>query len=125
VLLDSTTLPTALCIGCQVASFTLLENAMVIGIIIGWIVIGLIVGFIAGKVVNLHGDDPRLGTGVACGGAVIAAALYSVISGAGMSAWHPMVLLSAAIGAAVAAVVWHMVRSRFVSREAYTTRQSY
>ena len=98
---------------------------MVIGIIVGWLVIGLIVGFIAGKVVNLHGDDPRLGIGVACGGAIVAAVLYTVVSGAGISAWHPMVLVSAAIGAAVAAIVWHMIRSRFVSREAYTTRQSY
>jgi uncharacterized membrane protein YeaQ/YmgE (transglycosylase-associated protein family) len=98
---------------------------MVIGIIIGWIAIGLIVGFIAGKVVDLHGDDPRLGTAVACGGAVVVAALYSLISGAGVSAWHGAALASAAIGAAVAALVWHLVRSRFVSREAYTTRRSY
>ena len=98
---------------------------MVIGIIIGWIAIGLIVGFIAGKVVDLHGDDPRLGTAVACGGAVLVAGLYSAISGAGVSAWHGWALASAAIGAAVAALVWHLVRSRYVSREAYTTRQSY
>ena len=98
---------------------------MVIGIIVGWIVIGLIVGFIASKVVNLRGDDPRLGMGVACGGAVVVATLYTMISGAGMSAWHPLVLVFAAIGAAAAVLGWHMVRSRYVSRESYTTRQSY
>jgi len=97
---------------------------MIIGII-GWIVIGLIVGFIATKVVDLHGDDPRLGFGVACGGAIVAAALYTMISGAGVSAWNPWSLLFAAIGAVAAVVTWHAVRSRYVSRESYTTRRSH
>jgi uncharacterized membrane protein YeaQ/YmgE (transglycosylase-associated protein family) len=98
---------------------------MIIGIIVGWIAIGLVVGLIASKFVDLHGDDPRLGFGVACGGAVVAAALYSIISGAGVSAWHGWALLFAVMGAAGAAVAWHLVRSRFVSRESYTTRRSY
>jgi uncharacterized membrane protein YeaQ/YmgE (transglycosylase-associated protein family) len=97
---------------------------MIVGII-GWIVMGLIVGFIATKVANLHGDDPRLGFGVACGGAIIAAALYTMISGAGVSAWNLWSLLFATIGAVVGVVTWHAVRSRYVSREAYTTRRSY
>jgi hypothetical protein len=98
---------------------------MIIGIIVGWIAIGLIVGFIASKVVDLHGDDPRLGFGVASGGAIVAAALYSIISGAGVSAWHGWALAFAAMGAAGAVVAWHLVRSRYVSRESYTTRRSY
>jgi uncharacterized membrane protein YeaQ/YmgE (transglycosylase-associated protein family) len=97
---------------------------MIVGII-GWIVVGLIVGFIATKVVDLRGDDPRLGFAVACGGAIVAAALYTMISGAGVSAWNVWSILFAAIGAGAAVVTWHMVRSRYVSREAYTSRKSY
>jgi len=97
---------------------------MILGII-GWIVVGLVVGFIATKVVDLHGDDPRLGPAVACGGAIVAAALYTMISGAGVSAWNVWSILFAAIGAVVGVVIWHVVRSRYVSREAYTTRRSY
>src|SRR5690348_9799579 len=93
----------------------LLENTMIVGII-GWIVIGLIVGFIATKVVDLRGDDPRLGFAVASGSAIVAAALYTMISGAGVSAWNPWSLLLAAIGAVAGVVTWHAVRSRYVSR---------
>jgi len=101
-----------------------LENMMILGII-GWIVIGLIVGFIATKVVDLHGDDPRLGSAVACGGAILMATLYTLISGAGVSAWNIWSIAFAAIGAIAGVITWHLVRSRFVSREAYTTRRSY
>ena len=97
---------------------------MILGIL-GWIVIGLIVGFIATKLVDLHGDDPRLGFGVACGGAIVMAALYTMISGAGVSAWNVWSILFAAVGAVAGVVTWHVVRSRYVSREAYTTRRSY
>ena len=97
---------------------------MILGIF-GWIVVGLIVGFIATKVVDLHGDDPRLGPAAACGGAIVAASLYTMISGAGVSAWNVWSILCAAIGAIAAVVTWHVVRSRSVSREAYTTRRSY
>jgi uncharacterized membrane protein YeaQ/YmgE (transglycosylase-associated protein family) len=125
VLSDSAVLPIATCSGSGVEPIALLENTMLIGIIIGWIVIGLIAGFIATKFVDLHGDDPRLGYAVACGGAVVAAALYSMISGAGVSAWNVWALLFAAIGAVAGIVTWHGVRSRYVSRESYTTRKSY
>lgn len=97
---------------------------MLIGII-GWIVIGLIVGFIATKVVNLRGDDPRLGIAVAAGGAIVVAWLYSLISGAGVTAWNPWSLMFAAIGAVIAVVTWHGVRSRYVSHARYTPRSSY
>ena len=62
---------------------------------------------------------------VACGGAIVAAALYTMISGAGVSAWNVWSLLFATIGAVAGAVTWHTVRARYVSREAYTTRRSY
>ena len=97
---------------------------MLIGII-GWIAVGLLVGFIATKAVDLHGDDPRLGAVAACGGAIVAAILYTVISGAGVSAWNLWSILFAALGAVAAVVTWHAVRSRYVSRESYTRRSSY
>ena len=98
---------------------------MIILGILGWIVIGLIVAYIATKVVDLHGDDPRLGSAVACGGALVMATLYSMISGAGVSAWNWWSMVFALIGAIAGVLTWHVVRSRYVSREAYTTRRSY
>ena len=93
--------------------------------LVGWVVIGLIVGFIVSKVLDLHGDDPKLGIAVAGVGAVVGGILYSVISGVEVSAFNPWSILSAAVGAGAGAAVWHGVRSRYVSRAAYTTRRSY
>src|SRR3954453_23196582 len=97
---------------------------MLLGII-GWIVVGCVVGFVASKMINLRGDDPRLGIGVAAGGAILAGALYSMFSGNGVSAWNPRCSAVAAGGAVVGAAVWHGVRSRYVSNERQTTRSSY
>ena len=97
---------------------------MIFGII-GWIVIGLLVGYIATKVVDLRGDDPRLGLAVACGGAVVAAVLHSAISGTQVSAWNLWSILFAAMGAVAGVVAWHAVRSRYVSHAPYTRRSSY
>jgi uncharacterized membrane protein YeaQ/YmgE (transglycosylase-associated protein family) len=97
---------------------------MLIGIV-GWIVVGVVVGFIATKVVNLRGDDPRLSIAVAAGGAILAGALYSMISGAGVSAWNAWSLIFAAIGALAGAATWHAVRSRYISHARYTPRSSY
>jgi uncharacterized membrane protein YeaQ/YmgE (transglycosylase-associated protein family) len=98
---------------------------MVFLTIVEWLAVGLVVGFVAGKLVNLHGDDPRLGAVAATGGAVVAAAIYTFFSGAGMAGWQPWGLTCAAGGAVAGAVAWHAVRSRYVSRDAYTTRRSY
>ena len=97
---------------------------MIFGIV-GWILVGLLVGFIASKVVDLRGDDPLFGMGAAIGGALVSAILYTLISGAGVSAWNPWSLLWAAVGAAAAVTAYHAVRSRYVSREAYSRRSSY
>src|SRR5437868_14594672 len=97
---------------------------MLLGII-GWIVVGLVVGFVASKMINLRGDDPRLGIGVAAGGAILAGALYSVFSGNGVSGWNPWCSVGAALGAILGAAVWHGVRARYVSNERQTTRTSY
>ena len=96
---------------------------MILGII-GWVVLGLIVGFVATKVVDLHGEDPRLGVAVTAGAAVVAGILYALLSGNGVAAWDPWGLLFAAIGAVVGAVAWHAVRSRYVSRDRYVPRSS-
>ena len=98
---------------------------MVILAIFEWIVVGLVVGFIASKLVNLHGDDPKLGMFTALAGAVVAAALYTYFSGAGIDAWRPWALVWAAAGAAAGAIAWHAIRSRSISRERYVPRRSY
>ena len=97
---------------------------MILGVV-GWIVVGIIIGFIASKIVNLRGDDPRLSIGVAVGGAIVAAALYSIIAGASVTAWNPRSILFAGLGGVVGAVTWHAVRSRYISRERYVPRRSY
>ena len=93
--------------------------------LLGWVIIGAIVGFVVSKAINLRGDDPRLGIGVAAGSAVLAGVAYAVIRGAGVSAFDPWALLCAAVGAALGLLIWHGVRSRYVSRAAYTRRSSY
>ena len=93
--------------------------------LLGWVVLGLIVGFVASKFVNLRGDDPRFGIGVAALGAVVAGAAYSIISGDGVSPWNLWSLIFAAAGAVVGAVAWHAVRSRSISKAPYTHRSSY
>jgi len=93
--------------------------------ILSWLVVALLVGFIASKVVDLHGDDPRLGIAAACGGTIFAAVLYTLLSGSGVSAWNHRGLVMAAIGAVVGVVTWHIVRSRSISHESHTRRSSY
>jgi uncharacterized membrane protein YeaQ/YmgE (transglycosylase-associated protein family) len=97
---------------------------MILGIL-GWLIVGLIVGFVASKVINLRGDDPKLGTAAACGGALVMGVLYTLISGVAVRPWNIWSLLSALIGAVVAVAVWHGVRARFVSHDVQTVRRSY
>lgn len=93
--------------------------------ILGWLVVGTIIGFIASKLVNLHGDDPRAGVIVAALGALVLGFVYTIISGAGVTAFNVVSLLFAAIGAAAGSTVWHLVRSKFVSRKPQSIRRSY
>src|SRR5687767_3743228 len=97
---------------------------MLLGIL-GWIVVGVVVGLVAAKCVNLRGDDPRFGIAVAVGSAVVAGILYSLISGAGVTAFNVWGLLSALLAAVVGVVIWHLVRSRYISHDRYVPRQSY
>ncbi len=89
-----------------------------------WIVVGLIIGFVASKIIK-SSDDPGLGILVVAGSALVVAGVYSFFEGYAVSVFTVRVLMSAAIGAAVGAVIWHAVRSRFVSHEPQTTRRSY
>jgi uncharacterized membrane protein YeaQ/YmgE (transglycosylase-associated protein family) len=98
---------------------------MVFLAIVEWVVVGLVVGFLASRVVNLHGDDPRLGMFTATGVAIVAAAVYTYFSGAGMGAWRPLTLACAAAGALAGAIGWHVVRSRSISHDSYVPRSSY
>jgi hypothetical protein len=114
----------ALCVG-RHERFALLEKHMFIAGIVSWIAVGLLVGFIVSKFLDLHGDDPRLGFAVAAGSAVVVATSYTIISSAPVSPWNLWCLIFGSIGAGVGVTVWHLVRSRYVSRESYTRRSSY
>ena len=94
-------------------------------VIASWIVTGLLVGFLGSKVVNLRGDDPKLGLGAAAAGALVAGILYAALGESGVGTWSWWGILYAAVGAAVAVVVWHAVRSRSISHERYVPRSSY
>ena len=94
-------------------------------VIVSWIVAGLLVGFVVSKMVNLRGDDPKLGIGAAAAGAFGAGVLYATLGETGVGAWSWWGLLYAAAGATVAVVGWHLVRSRSISHERYVPRSSY
>jgi hypothetical protein len=98
---------------------------MVIAGVFGWIVTGLLVGFIVSKIVNLRGDDPKLGIAVAAIAGLLAGIIYTVRSGAGVAGFSPWCILTVAITALVAVIVWHLIRSRTVSHDQQTVRRSY
>ena len=94
-------------------------------VLFSWLVAGLVVGFVANKVVNLRGDDPKIGLGAAVGGALLAGVLFAVIGDTGTEAWSWWGFTLAALGATAGAVAWHAVRSRSISHAGYTRRSSY
>ncbi len=98
---------------------------MIIVGIFGWIVAGLIVGFIVSKIVNLRGDDPKLGIAVAAIAGVLGGIVYTIRSGAGVVGFNVWCMLTVAICALVAVIIWHLVRSRSVSRDQQSVRRSY
>ena len=98
---------------------------MIIVGIFGWIVTGIIVGFIVSKFVNLRGDDPKLGIAVAAVAGLLGGIVYTVRSGLGVVAFNLWCILTVAICALVAVIVWHLIRSRSVSREQQSVRRSY
>ena len=90
-----------------------------------WIAAGLLVGFVATKIVNLRGDDPKLGVGAAAAGGLVAGILYAALGDTGVGTWSWWGLLYAAAGATVAVVGWHLIRSRSISHGRYVPRSSY
>ena len=94
-------------------------------VILSWIAAGLVVGFIASRVVNLRGDDPRLGIGAAAIGAVVAGVIYSVVTGTSIATWTLGSFITAAVVALLTVVAWHLIRSRTISHERYVPRSSY
>lgn len=98
---------------------------MLLAALLLWLFIALVVGLIANKLVDLHGDDPRLAIGTAAAGALVAGIFYLVLGPEGARGWDRWCLLYVTAAAAVAVAVWHLVRSRYVSREHQTSRRSY
>ena len=94
-------------------------------VIATWIATGLLVGFIASKLVNLRGDDPRLGLLAGAVGGLGAGFLFGFFGETGVTAWSWWGVVFAAAGGAVAVLAWHLVRSRTISRARYVPRSSY
>jgi len=84
---------------------------MLIGIA-GWAIVGAVVGFVCSKLVDLRGDDPRLGIALAGVGGVVGGWLYSLLSGSPVVFFNIWSLLCAGAAALLVAVAWHIVRSR-------------
>jgi uncharacterized membrane protein YeaQ/YmgE (transglycosylase-associated protein family) len=92
--------------------------------IIGWIVLGTAVAFIASKVVDLRGDDPRLGIALGAAAGLIGGWLYSLFSGSPVTTFNIWSLLCAAFAAAIAVTIWHIIRRRRPYKQP-TVRRSY
>ena len=101
-----------------------LEKSMPLVVIGSWLVVGLLIGFIASKIVT-SSDGPAFGVLVAIGSALVVGATCSIVGGDGLSIFTFKALISAAIGGAAGAAVWHAVRSKFASHEPQTVRRSY
>ena len=98
---------------------------MFFAVLLSWVAAGLVVGFVASKIVNLRGDDPRFGIFAAVLGAVVTGVVYSLVTGSSVNLWTLWGNVYAAVGALVAVVAWHAVRSRSISHEKQTARRSY
>jgi len=88
---------------------------MIVAIIV-WIVLGLIISLVVTRFVNVRNDDPRVGVVVGVAGAVICGGLYSVIRGAGGTAFDLWSLLFAGLGTFVGLAIWHVKRWRAAFR---------
>lgn len=93
--------------------------------LLGWLAVGVLVGFIVSKVVNLRGDDPKLGIIAAIVGSLVGAITYRWASGVETRAWNSRSVFTAALGSLVGVILWHVVRSRTISHESRTVRRSH
>jgi uncharacterized membrane protein YeaQ/YmgE (transglycosylase-associated protein family) len=96
---------------------------MLIGLF-GWILCGVIPGFIASKIVNLHGDDPRLGMAIGGVGGLAGGWLYCFFTGLPITSFNLMSLFFALVAALAGMAIWYLIRARGV-HETPTFRRSY
>ena len=97
---------------------------MLLGLI-GWLAIGLILGFIVSKVLDLHGDDPNLGIGVAAGSADHRRRRLYVVQRRRRERVECMEHAVCRHRRDRRPVLWHGIRSRYISRTPQTRRRSY
>jgi hypothetical protein len=96
---------------------------MLLGIF-GWIACGVALGFNFSKLINLHGDDPRIGIGMSAVAGGIGGLLYSLISRSAIVGFNLWSLIFAAASATVVLTIWHVIRSR-ATYDRPSVRRSY
>ena len=89
-----------------------------------WIVVGLIIGWIATLFVDLRGDQPLIGILAGVAGAIVGGLLGVFMLGGVWGTWSVYDLLWAAVGAAIAAALYHGIRSKSISREPVSDHRS-
>lgn len=94
-------------------------------VIISWVVLGLIVGFAASKIVNLRGDEPLIGILAALSGAIVAGLIFKFRAVEPYEAWTAGNAIWTVAGAAIAVTIYHLIRSRSISKDQGTVRSSY
>lgn len=79
--------------------------------ILGWALLGLIIGFVFSRLIDLRGDDPRLGIGIGVLAALAGGWAFSLFSSqtSWLNGWS---LLWAGITATIALILWHLIRRR-------------
>jgi uncharacterized membrane protein YeaQ/YmgE (transglycosylase-associated protein family) len=83
---------------------------MIMGL--SWILAGVIVAWIATKKINLRGDDPILDYAIGVGGAFVGGLICHFIVGGPMATFSVWCLIAAFVGAVIALVIWHIIRTR-------------
>jgi uncharacterized membrane protein YeaQ/YmgE (transglycosylase-associated protein family) len=101
------------------------ERPIVIAAFLLWTGIGLILGFVVSRMINLRGDDPRLGIAVSMIGAIVGGVVYRMFSAPETTVWTSLWnYLLPALFAVAALTVWHFVRTRGAYKQP-TVRRSY
>jgi uncharacterized membrane protein YeaQ/YmgE (transglycosylase-associated protein family) len=96
---------------------------MLIGIV-SWCICGALLGFIVSRLVDLHGDDPIFGIGVAAAGSLVGGCLYKFISGSTINIMNVRSLVWSVVASGVALAIWHVIRA-LSPHEQQTIRRSY